>query len=140
MTTDDTFHLCERCEGVWTRDPLCRDCMEELHPKEYPSDFEWGPLVDDEDARDRYYVGDEFADDNYDLYGPDYETWQGDGYDPDDQPTVKLTLKGRFYLWRTYILPDYPNRARYYLWRMKWEIRRLYYKLMRKNPYDDIPF
>lgn len=128
----DGIKLCEKC-GEYTTGRLCRSCAkQEMIDNDSMAGYDaihYDPVYGyDDDDDDDYPWGDEFDHDN------------GRYYDDDELVTVKLTPRARFYIWRTYILPEYMGRIRWRLWMLKYRVKGKLFRLLHKSPYDEIPF
>lgn len=86
-------------------------------------------LLDDEDARDAYYE----YDDEY-LNGFDKM------YTDEDMATVRLTLRGRWFIWRWFVVPEFFARLRFHFWYARYRIKSKIRRVINRNPYDEIPF
>lgn len=131
----DGIKLCEKC-GEYTTGRLCRSCAEQ---EMIDNDPMTGYGVYGSEPGDGYYDDDYDDDDDEYPWGDDFD--HDNGYYYDDEPiTERLTLRGRWFVFRWFILPDFIARVKWRFWYSKMRLKSKIYRLTHRNPYDEIPF
>lgn len=121
--------MCKECGGGGCPDCLGYGYMSGISDETYyPSDYEPSYYEYDNDDDDYEYPwGDDFDHDN--------------GYYYDDEPvTERLTIRGRWYIFRWFTFPDFIARVKWRFWYSKMRLKSKIYRLTHRNPFDDIPF
>jgi len=114
--------------------PMCMECGGLGCPECLGYEYMHGISDDTGYASDEWFYFDDFEEDDEDE--PDFDEL----FDGDETPTVRLTLRGRWFIWRWFVVPEFFARLRFHFWYARYRIKSKIRRVINPEPYDEIPF